>query len=93
MVKTLAVLPQPVAEAQEYLASEGVHVDEIRQAELSSIGVRATPTWMIVDKAGMVTNIWEGKLPPSEEDEVLRTVDKGYSTQSLMGTHPFGVSY
>lgn len=36
-VKLLAVLPQPVAGAKEYLSQEGVRVDEVLQAPLDSV--------------------------------------------------------
>jgi hypothetical protein len=66
-VKMVAVLPQPVAEAQKYLSGAGVHVDEVRQVPLNTLGVRGTPTLMLVDDAGVVTDVWAGKLQPDQE--------------------------
>jgi hypothetical protein len=91
-VKTLAVLPQPVAEAQNYLSSEGVHVDGIVQAEMSSIGVIGTPTWLIVNRDGIVTDAWVGKLDPAGEDQVLRALSDRSSAQKLAGSQFLGVS-
>lgn len=70
-VKLLAVLPQPVTEARQYLAGEGVHVDQIKQAALGTIGVRGTPTMLLVDEAGTVTNVWVGELQPDRQNQVL----------------------
>jgi hypothetical protein len=69
--KLLAVLPQPVAEAQKYLNRERVHVDDVKQANLSSIGVVGTPTLLLVDKTGTVADVWRGKLAPDQEEAVL----------------------
>jgi hypothetical protein len=75
-VKMLAVLPQPVAEAQQYLGNAGVHVDDVRQVSLNSLGVRGTPTLLIVNDAGVVTDVWVGKLQPDQENQVLTAMGK-----------------
>jgi len=70
-VKLVAVLPQPVEEARKYLDGEGVHVDEVRQASPQSIGVAATPTLLLVDARGRVSDLWRGKLQPGDEEKVI----------------------
>jgi hypothetical protein len=75
-VKMVAVLPQPVTEAQQYLGSAGVHVDEVRQVTLNALGVRATPTLLLVNDVGVVTDVWVGKLQPDQEAQVLTTLEK-----------------
>ncbi|MBZ5522873.1 MAG: hypothetical protein LAP21_11605 [Acidobacteriia bacterium] len=71
-VRTIAVLPQPVNEAEAYLKGEGVTVDEIRQTPLNEIEVSGTPTLLLVDSGGVVRNVWVGKLPGDKEKEVLK---------------------
>lgn len=71
-VRTIAVLPQPLDQAETYLKGEGVTVDEIRQAPLSEIEVSGTPTLILVDNQGIVRNVWVGKLPGDKEKEVLK---------------------
>jgi len=71
-VRTIAVLPQPVNEAEAYLKGEGVTVDEIRQSPLAEIEVSGTPTLLLVDNHGIVKNVWVGKLPGDKEKEVLK---------------------
>jgi peroxiredoxin len=73
-VHTIAVLPQTPAEAQAYLGGEGVAVDEIRQAPLSTLDVSGTPTLVLVDHAGVVKHVWVGKLPSTKEDDVVKTL-------------------
>jgi thioredoxin-related protein len=70
-VKTIALFPQPVADAQQYLSRLGVTVDEIKQVEPSAVNVRGTPTLLMVDETGTVKKVWVGKLPPDKEAEVL----------------------
>ncbi len=75
-VKMVAVLPQPVTEAQQYLGGAGVHVDDVRQVSLNTLGVRGTPTLLLVNDVGVVTDIWVGKLQPDQEAQVLTAMGK-----------------
>ena len=69
--RLLAVLPQPVEEATRYFESLGIAVDEIKQESLASIDVTGTPTLLLVNSDGIVTDIWVGKLQAEQEQEVL----------------------
>lgn len=73
-VRTIAVFPQPLAEAQEYTKKMGIEFDEVRQANLTSLEVNGTPTLLIIDNGGLVRNVWVGKLPTQKEKEVLAKV-------------------
>ncbi len=75
-VKMLAVLPQAVEDSRKYLEGEGVHIDDVKQATLSTIGVTGTPTLMLVDSAGKVADVWQGKLQPEQEAGVLTVLKK-----------------
>lgn len=72
--KLVAILPQPVDEGRKYLASMNVNVDEIHQAALTQIGIRGTPTLILLDSSGAVVQSWRGRLTPDKEAEVLATV-------------------
>jgi len=67
----VAVLPQAVDEGRKYLEGEGVHVDDVGQATLGTIGVTGTPTMLLVDGKGTVAKVSEGKLQPDQEAGVL----------------------
>ncbi len=73
-IKLVGVLPEPVAEAESYLNREGVHLDEVRQISLDKVGVTGTPTMLLVNKNGIVTQAWVGKLPVDKQDQVLKTI-------------------
>lgn len=70
-VRTVAVFPQENAAAAAYLKNEGVQVDEIRQAQLTDIGINGTPTLLLINEAGVVKDVWIGKLPDKDEKQVL----------------------
>lgn len=76
-VHVVAVLPQSPAEAQAYLVNEGIFVDEIRQSPLPDLEVRGTPTLLLVDRAGVVRNVWVGKLPEHAEKELISRLSSG----------------
>lgn len=70
-VRLVAVLPQDVNEGRKYLNELAVPINEVRQSTLESLGVGGTPTLILVDNKGAVTDSWVGKLPPDKESEVL----------------------
>lgn len=75
-VRLVAVLPQEVSEGKEYLSSLDVPIDEVRQAELSALGVQGTPTLILVNGQGEVMESWVGKLPVEQETEVLKRIEE-----------------
>ena len=87
-VKTVAALPQSVSEGKKYLAGESVHVDEVRQVSLNGLGIMATPTLLLVNEAGVVTDVWVGKLQPDQENEVLSAMEKKIAGISPKATTP-----
>ncbi|HEX8128749.1 MAG TPA: hypothetical protein VF527_06560 [Pyrinomonadaceae bacterium] len=70
-LRMVAMFPQEVSKGREYLSKLGVTVDDVRQGDLDTVGVRGTPTLILIDKAGKVINSWVGKLPSEKEAEVL----------------------
>ena len=69
--RLIAVLPQSVEAGRKYLSDLGIAVDEVRQAPPSSLGVRGTPTLLLVNKEGVITGSWVGKLHQQKELEVI----------------------
>jgi len=69
--RLIAVFPQPVDVGKKYLNDLGVAVDDVKQAQLNSIGVQGTPTLLLINKDGVVVNAWRGKLPADKEREVI----------------------
>ena len=67
----MAVLPQSVEEGKDYLKGLGAGIDNVYNAQLGSIGVTATPTLLLVDENGIVSDMWRGKLSDDKEVEVI----------------------
>jgi thioredoxin-related protein len=81
-LRLIAVLPQEMGEGRKYLGNLDVPIDEVRQAELDSVGVKATPTLVLVNNAGVVVDSWVGKLPAEQESKVLeRLQDKSVASK------------
>lgn len=76
-VKLVAVLPQPVKVAEEYLNQAGLLVDQVKQVSMGTIGVRGTPTVLLVDSRGVVNEVWVGRLEDEEQERVLEVIKRG----------------
>jgi peroxiredoxin len=70
-VKLLAVLPQTDEENKSHLESLGVNIGEVYSSGLTSIGVSATPTLLLVDSKGTIVDTWKGKQPEEGENRIL----------------------
>ena len=70
-LRLLAVLPESPPEAQRFLGTIGIQVDEVRQSPPAALGVTGTPTMMLVDNSGVVTEAWVGKLSSDKESEII----------------------
>ena len=69
--RLLAIFPQAVNESREYFAKHDVKLDTVRQAVPASLGVKGTPTLILVDTNGVVIQSWDGMVPPEVENEIL----------------------
>lgn len=71
-IKMIALFPQTDIEGQKYLSDAGIIVDHVTQVSLESLGIRGTPTLILVNKRGVVEEVWAGKLSGEREAEVIR---------------------
>jgi thioredoxin-related protein len=71
-IHLVALLPQAPDESRKYLDDLGVAIEDIKQGELDSVGVRGTPTLILINNQGAVMTSWVGKLSADGEAEVLR---------------------
>jgi hypothetical protein len=69
--RLVALVPQGEDEGQEYLRSLGVGIDEVRHAAFRGMGLTGTPTLLLVDRDGVVSDVWVGALTPNKEEEVI----------------------
>lgn len=73
-VKIVAVLPTSLEESKDYIQKLGIDNLEVKQSTLDNIQVRGTPTLLLTNDKGEVTNAWVGKLPAPKEDEVINAI-------------------
>ncbi len=67
----MAVLPQDIPQGKKYLDTLGVQVSDIQHAELAPLKIAGTPTLLLVDRGGVVQNVWVGQLTNEGEADVL----------------------
>lgn len=73
-VRVIAIAPHSADIARVYLKELQVPIDEVRQVDFAKMGIRATPTILLVNHDGVVTKVWTGELPTEGEQEVLRSL-------------------
>lgn len=59
-----------------YLKVHDVAVDSIAVVTPESTPSQVTPTAILVDRKGVVSNVWRGQLPPDKENEVLQLLSQ-----------------
>ena len=69
--RLLAVFPEKESEADAYLKQLDVPIREVRYASLSALGITNVPTLAILDRNGVVTDMWIGKFSPLEEKDLM----------------------
>lgn len=79
-VRLMAVFPQDASEGRRYLDQLGLSIAEVKQAPLNSIGVIGTPSLILVNNTGIVTEAWMGQLPSDKESEVLSRLGSNRAT-------------
>jgi thiol-disulfide isomerase/thioredoxin len=70
-IKLVAVFPQEMPIAKEYLQANSIVVQDVYQISPMELGVRGTPTLLLVNQKGEVTEKWLGKLNAEQEKQFL----------------------
>lgn len=69
--KIVIVSSDSVETSKGYFTEHGVVLSEIRQAKFVAVGIRGTPTLLLVNDKGEVLNSWVGRLSREREMEVI----------------------
>lgn len=69
--RLIAVFSEKESEAEAYLKQIKLPVREVHYVSLSSLGIRSVPTLTILDRNGVVTDMWVGKLSPLTEKAIM----------------------
>jgi len=70
-VQLIATFPQEISKSKQYLKDHNVSIDEVRQSSLNAVGVKGTPTLILINSKAEVLRSWPGQLSPEAEKEVL----------------------
>lgn len=65
------LFPRNVEEGKQYLEGLNLRPVNVTEAEFVSLQIGGTPTVMLADSNGNLTDVWVGKLPARDEEEVL----------------------
>jgi len=60
-----------------FLSKEHIAVDGVYQVSSRALGLRGTPTFLIVDPNGLVLRVFAGTLDEPQQEEVLKIVRTG----------------
>lgn len=77
-VNSLAILPNSIDEARNYLQSLKLPIENVRSASLASYNIPGTPTVLLLDHEGIVKNVWLGAMRGREkqmQDELMASLD------------------
>jgi hypothetical protein len=67
----VAVLPQPLPEAEAYLQQAAVPATRVISTSLGDIGVPATPSILLLDRTGKVQDAWVGVVDAAKQRRIL----------------------
>jgi thioredoxin-related protein len=82
-LRMVAVLPEKQEEAASYLKEHGIGVDEVVSMPVSKLGVRGTPTLLLLDGQNKLEELWAGKLDDSQESQVIERLKESCAGCSL----------
>lgn len=74
-IKLIAVFPTEAEEGKAHLSKLGLTNIEVKQSPLNEIQVNGTPTLILTNDKGEITDSWVGKLSPDKEKEVIEKLN------------------
>jgi hypothetical protein len=82
-LRMVAALPEKQEEAESYLKENGIEADEVISMEVTKLGVRGTPTLLLLDGQNKLEELWVGKLNDSQEAQMIERLKKACADCSL----------
>jgi len=70
-IRLIALFSEKESEGEAYLEQLAVPIREVRYTSLSSLGIKSVPTLAILDRNGVVNDMWVGKLSPLKESALM----------------------
>jgi hypothetical protein len=82
-LQLVAVLPEKQDEASAYISGHGIGADAVLSMSLTQIGVKGTPTLLLLDNQGKVEDFWVGQLDDSQQKKVFDRLKKDCANCSV----------
>jgi len=74
-VPIIAIAKQSQELLNDFLTTNGLKVDRaVELTDPSKFVMNITPSILVVDSKGVITSLWIGKIPSTEEEKVLKTI-------------------
>lgn len=70
-IQCFLLFPHNADEGKKYLNDLNIISDQEKQADFRSLQISGTPTLILADNSGVVTNVWTGKLQANQEEDAL----------------------
>ncbi|HKQ73916.1 MAG TPA: hypothetical protein VJ810_09335 [Blastocatellia bacterium] len=75
-VRLATVMPESKEEAEAYLKQYDIAADLVPSTPISRIGVKGTPTLLLLDGESRLVRSWVGQLNNSQESDVVSQLQK-----------------
>jgi hypothetical protein len=75
--KLVAVFPENVSEVDQFKAREKLQIDSVSNASFRELGVRGTPTAILVSNDGIIQRTWEGAPAKAAQEAILSAFAPG----------------
>jgi hypothetical protein len=75
-VRLATVMSEPKEEIEAYLKKNGIAADSVFSMPMSQIGVKGTPTLLLLDGHNKLIESWIGQLNSQAESEVIGSLQK-----------------
>jgi thiol-disulfide isomerase/thioredoxin len=85
-IRFVAVMPEKQEEAEAYLKGNGIGVDGVVSMPVSNLGVRGTPTLLLLDGQNKLEEMWVGKMNDAGESQVIDRLKKACGSCALPAT-------
>jgi thioredoxin-related protein len=69
--RLISVFPHSETEDRQYLKDKMIEIAEVKQVVPHRLGVKGTPTLLLVNNEGTVVEEWVGKLPSDAQETVI----------------------
>src|SRR5262245_32577929 len=75
-VRLATVMTEPKEEIEAYIKKQGIAADAVFSMPVSQIGVKGTPTLLLLDGQNKLVESWVGKLNSQGESDVIAHLKK-----------------